>query len=316
MISETVNESLHLGLVSSARKQGIALPPMQGEHGRVPLNAQDKTWDRLCGDSDDPLINLKVALELQAGHLGSAGLLLISANTLEEALQQLPEYAPLIGQGSDFHFEVTDQDAVLSYYPRYQVRRQERVEAFLACILRLTRWVTSGRFIADALCFQHKPRATIAAYEQLLNAPLHFNSRLNCLRFSASQLSLPLIGTPSDVQQHLRRLTDRMLHQLTPGELSVQVRELLIANPHWNRDEVARALSISSRHLHRRLTSEKLSFKGIRDRVLQEQATQLLQQKQPVSTVAAQLGFADENSFTRAFRRWTGTSPARYRNDL
>jgi len=33
----------------------------------------------------------------------------------------------------------------------------------------------------------------------------------------------------------------------------------------------------------------------------------------PVTVIAARLGFATPSAFTRAFRRWTGTSPSRYR---
>ncbi|MCU0972280.1 MAG: AraC family transcriptional regulator, partial [Gammaproteobacteria bacterium] len=35
----------------------------------------------------------------------------------------------------------------------------------------------------------------------------------------------------------------------------------------------------------------------------------------PLSRVASTLGYADVSAFSRAFRRWFGTTPARWRAD-
>lgn len=40
----------------------------------------------------------------------------------------------------------------------------------------------------------------------------------------------------------------------------------------------------------------------------------LAQDKMSISEVAAQLGYSDATSFTRAFKKWTGLSPTKYRN--
>jgi len=38
--------------------------------------------------------------------------------------------------------------------------------------------------------------------------------------------------------------------------------------------------------------------------------------RQPISQVAADLGYADTSAFYRAFTSWTGMSPERYRKHL
>lgn len=80
--------------------------------------------------------------------------------------------------------------------------------------------------------------------------------------------------------------------------------------------EVARALNISARTLQLRLAADGTSFSALTDAVQHERALALLAQPDlPVTTIATRTGFANPAAFTRAFRRWTGTTPSLYRND-
>jgi AraC-like DNA-binding protein len=69
---------------------------------------------------------------------------------------------------------------------------------------------------------------------------------------------------------------------------------------------------MSGRHLNRKLAAEAISFKGLREALLFEAACQALRKGQPVAQVGEQLGFSDENAFVRAFRRWSGQTPAQF----
>ena len=86
--------------------------------------------------------------------------------------------------------------------------------------------------------------------------------------------------------------------------------------PRWGKERVAEALGLSGRHLNRRLAEQGLSFKSLRESLLQQLACQALEQGRRPAEIAEELGFSDEGAFTRAFRRWQGQSPARYRDAL
>lgn len=79
--------------------------------------------------------------------------------------------------------------------------------------------------------------------------------------------------------------------------------------------EASAALAVSERTLHRRLESEKLSYGQVLDQVRGQRARMLLDGSQlPISHIAEMVGFAEISSFSRAFKRWTGLSPLRYRS--
>ena len=77
--------------------------------------------------------------------------------------------------------------------------------------------------------------------------------------------------------------------------------------------QVARGkVQLYTDHLNRKIAAEAISFKGLRDALLHEMALQALGAGQGAAAVGAALGFSDENAFARAFRRWTGQTPAQY----
>lgn len=79
-------------------------------------------------------------------------------------------------------------------------------------------------------------------------------------------------------------------------------------------EEVAAGLGMSVRTLRRRLAQEGTGFRELLDEVRQELAVRLLATGVlGVEDVALRLGYAEATSFIHAFRRWTGSTPARWR---
>jgi AraC-like DNA-binding protein len=109
-----------------------------------------------------------------------------------------------------------------------------------------------------------------------------------------------------DVSLQYRR--DRLLVQ--------QVRQALAAHPAetHSAEGLAALLNMSTRTLHRQLKEEGASLQQLKDEVRCERAKELLYRSdKPVKQVAAATGFRNEKSFIRAFREWTGVTPAEFR---
>ena len=71
---------------------------------------------------------------------------------------------------------------------------------------------------------------------------------------------------------------------------------------------------MSVRTLQVRLAARDLSFSILLDREREKFARiYLAQSPMPLDQVAERLGYAEQTSFGRAFKRWTGTTPKRSR---
>ena len=115
------------------------------------------------------------------------------------------------------------------------------------------------------------------------------------------------IGQCEARQESLRKMgtvTDQVLALLHQAEGKADL------------DTIADRLHMSPRTLIRKLKLEDTRFQQLRDQTLSRRATQLLSLPHyTVAAVAEDLGYTDVASFRRAFQRWFGTSPGKFRQE-
>ena len=95
-----------------------------------------------------------------------------------------------------------------------------------------------------------------------------------------------------------------------------RVRQALAEHPEHSRNaqDLAAWLHMSARSLHRQLQEEGASLQQLKDSVRQQRALALLlRTDKPLKQVADEVGFANEKSFMRAFKTWTGMAPQAWR---
>ncbi|MBK8937957.1 MAG: helix-turn-helix transcriptional regulator [Polyangiaceae bacterium] len=77
---------------------------------------------------------------------------------------------------------------------------------------------------------------------------------------------------------------------------------------------LARRLGVSPRTLQRKLEAEGVAYSELLDQARRELACAYLADPAlSVEEIAALTGYSEASAFSRAFRRWTGASPLRYR---
>ncbi len=80
-------------------------------------------------------------------------------------------------------------------------------------------------------------------------------------------------------------------------------------------DGIAGRLGVTGRTLQRRLAQDGTSFAALRQDLLYAEARLLLRDDRvSITEIAYRLGYSDVAHFTRAFRRWAGEAPDRWRN--
>jgi AraC-like DNA-binding protein len=154
-------------------------------------------------------------------------------------------------------------------------------------------------------------------YPLLFPGPVAFDAARAHFRFDARYLALPQRRDDAALRAMLKHALPLTVLQYRRDRLLVpRVRRLLVerAEEANGAEEVARHLHLSVRTLHRHLRQEGASLQRLKDEVRRERAVELLvRTERPVKQVARAVGFADEKSFSRAFRAWTGASPRAYR---
>jgi AraC-like DNA-binding protein len=156
------------------------------------------------------------------------------------------------------------------------------------------------------------------AYGYMFPGPLKFGAAQAAIRFDARYLALPLRRDEKALRQMLQRALPLTVLQYRRDRLLVeQVRQALVGDPAQvhSAQGLAGLLHMSTRTLHRQLKEEGASLQQLKDEVRCERAKDLLyRSSKPVKQVAALAGYRNEKSFIRAFKAWTGTSPAEFRS--
>lgn len=89
----------------------------------------------------------------------------------------------------------------------------------------------------------------------------------------------------------------------------------LLSSGNLTIEHTARKVGIPLRTLQRRLHDNGLTYSELVDEVRRESACRLLKaDRMSVAEIAVALGFSDPSNFSRAFHRWLGVSPSKYRN--
>lgn len=86
--------------------------------------------------------------------------------------------------------------------------------------------------------------------------------------------------------------------------------ESLLASGEVGIERVARDLGYSRQTLYRRLKAEGVTYEQLLDGLRRRLALRFMREGLSVKDAAYRLGFSDPAAFSRAFKRWTGTSPS------
>jgi AraC-like DNA-binding protein len=78
-------------------------------------------------------------------------------------------------------------------------------------------------------------------------------------------------------------------------------------------EDIAQGMHVSLRTLHRMLVREGIDYSQLLDQDRRNQAIQMIKQGASSEAISLIVGLSDARSFRRAFRRWTGLSPAEFR---
>lgn len=194
-------------------------------------------------------------------------------------------------------------------------------EFCLVSVLRnihgLACWLVDSRIALLGAQFPFAAPPHASAYAVLFSGPTAFNGGPASIQFDAQYLKLPLRRDEKALQQMLQHALPLTVLQYRRDRLLVQrVRQTLASHAQQTHsaEALATLLNVSPRTLHRQLKEEGATLQGLKDEVRQGRAIELLHRtERPIKQVAEAAGFRNEKSFIRAFKGWTGLSPAEFR---
>ncbi|MCB1471573.1 MAG: AraC family transcriptional regulator [Rhodobiaceae bacterium] len=262
--------------------------------------------------------------QFQPRDLGLWGYAAVSSPTLGSALENLVGLFGYHQEQSSMRLGRAKNGLMALQYrieaPDIMQRRQD-AELSLGMFLNVMREALGSGWTPEEVHLEHARPVDCDEHERAFGAPVYFAQPYNALLFRSELLQRPMPhGDPK-----LMALMRICLQQLgerkdRPAELSDRVRAAVRARlpeGYPSLESVADELRMSTGAIQRGLAQQGTSFKDIVERTRREMAlTYLGQRHLPISEISFLLGYSELSAFSRAVRRWSGTSPSTLRDTL
>lgn len=166
--------------------------------------------------------------------------------------------------------------------------------------------------------FTHRAPPGIAEHKQRLGSKIAFDQPVNSIAIAGSTLSLPMPGADPQLFKLVARFCEEQLERQTTTDHPLnRVREAMISclqQGSVGPNCVAKALGMTPSSMHRRLKAEHTSFQRLLDDTRRWLTHRyLMESSLKLTDIAARVGYSELSAFSRAARRWFGTSPRSFR---
>lgn len=298
----------------SLRAALLALPPGEA----VSVSRWRELLDQAAGlqPASGPELGLTIGARVQTEHVGVLGYLVASSATLGEALLAYQRYETLFYGTTiaEAHWEGSSVEIRWPPTTLGPIADAIGIAALYAFIQRHL----SQPLRLEKVAFIHPVPTHAEAFERYFDCPVHFSDTHTRVRFAASQLATPMRQGDSSLKALLDRQARAALSAMPDSAgFDEAIRSCILRGLPEGRvtlPEVAASLHRSVRTLQRRLSQRNLVWRDLLDRVRLSLAQEyLMDASLALSDIALLLGYTEQSAFTRAFKRWTGTTPARWR---
>ncbi|VVP67800.1 putative HTH-type transcriptional regulator [Pseudomonas fluorescens] len=311
--------------------QGIAAAPLLREAGishcnlhdsnqRIALASMSALWRAAQRITADECFGLRVAQHSYPTDFHGLCFAAQSSTSVGEALERGVRFAPVISTSTAISLERSPGTTRLIYALAAGAEvEQVATEASIAYAVNFSRQTWVDLPVVQSVQLTRPAPKDPERWARLIGCPVNYGASENAIEYSNRWLDVPLGTANPEVAKGLDGVLSNYLERQTRLDLPERVRALIghyLPIGEVQQSQIAAELGMSARNMHRHLLKHDTSFKALLDDCRRQLAFSYLRQSQAsITEICYRLGFNEQSSFNRAFRRWTGASPGKWRRD-
>jgi len=314
LLEHLENEGFDLGAILD--RVGIPRSAREDSQTRLPQGRFEELWQAAVEITGDPAIALRVSTLVKPSTLGIIGYLASASESPRNAFELVSGLTPLLWENFECDLESDDEVAFIRCRSGGDSRAVRfTTEYSIGLTITMSRALGPARPGPIEARFSYSAPGYADEYERILRLPIRFDAGEDGVLFPVSSMVSSNPSADAALRQLLHRYAADQLARIPSNDrFSQRIRATLrsmLPLGHVCADSVAAQFSMSDRTLRRRLQAEGTSYQEVLDDVRSELARRYLGvDKRGIDEVARLLGFSDSSAFSKAFRRWTGTTPA------
>lgn len=285
----------------------------------LPTVALQRLWHEAPRLTDDDDFGLHLAEQLQAHDLGGLGFAVRSSSTLGESYGRIARYFRLVHPEAGLEVIEAGHRALVRHVPAsIGIPPRHAAEFTLGVLTYIGRREAGAPFRLREVRFSHAQPDRLDEHLRTFACTVRFEQPHNELELDREALALPFVRAEPALCEVLDRHLQELIAKLPSNKSFLDrvraalVDELRDGEPTLER--LAERLHTSERSLQRHLQREGSSLQALLAEVRTSLAIRYLtERRESIAEVAFLLGFSEVSTFHRAFKRWTGETPAAYR---
>jgi len=303
---------------------GIDLATLADPSGRVREEQMRLFWAEAIAQSGDRALGLHAAGSIPRGSYGILDYLVGYSATIGEGLTRWAHYVPTINTWLATTTEVDAATGRLQLFGVADRVPRPSAEFVAGLVVGLGHRTWQLDFAPQLVRFEFpepQPPEQQREHSRTLGCAVEFDAPVTEIVLSRETWDMAVRASDPGLVALLEKQANSLIDALPPATgfvgLVRSAVEAALAGGDHRLEAVAAHLAMSPRTLQRRLAGEGTTFNHVVDEVRQESAKlRLTDHGLSVAEVGYLVGFEEQSSFTRAFKRWTGVSPREYRRRL
>jgi AraC-like DNA-binding protein len=299
------------------QEAGLSLEEVGNEFTWIPLEKFAMVLTVAARLTGDPYFGLKHGASWRFTS-NPLGYLMANAPDIKTALRSFAHFHTVL---SSNHVEFVETNSGGRIEWAYPVTLSNIVQLTDFSLMRFVSRVQSAAgqtWRPVSVGVTHRQPADLAEYERRVGARIAFNQTVNSTTFASPTLSLPMPHADPQLFKLVARFCEEQLERQKATDHPLnRIREAMIRclqHGSFGPRHVAHELNMTPNSLHRRLRAEGSSFQRLLDDTRRRLTHRyLLESSLRLTDIAARVDYSEISAFSRAARRWFGTSPRSFR---
>ncbi len=264
--------------------------------------------NEMAAVAQDPFGGANVGRLIELRSLGAWGDLVLASENVAQACAMAAINAAMLHQGGEVRIVTEGRTTKLIHSFKGPLEADPQQFIFGSLVVLRKVLLLSGEPSAIRVHLQASRARGDDALEECLGANIETGAEFNMVEFDRELLEVPLQGLPDGA----RKITEALQSTIDTAGLLIQ---RISDQDEIDLKSVAKGVRMSPRTLQRRLKRSGVDFDELKDETRRSEALRLLRLgKYSATEIAYMVGYSDPAHFTRAFKRWTGDTPSRFRS--
>jgi len=297
---------------------GIKKEDLNDINKRISYETMQGLWEQASELINDPCFGITGVEIWHPSDLNALGYAWLTSSTLRTALDRFHRFLEIATGFYRLNLDETETGYELIFdFKDKESLNMAQADASMAIVMEMCRVNLKNSLSPVSVSVTHPQPPCHNKYFSYYGCPVYFTQNSNKIILPLEAIDIPLFNSDPNLAFINDKAIIEYLSRLNKDDIVQQVKKLITEQlaSSINSEQVAQSLNMSERSMHRRLNEKGTTFKKIMQDVRIELSKLYIRNNQfNITEIAFQLGFSDSSSFSRAFKRWTGTSPAGYRN--